>query len=91
MKTTVVFRGDWIDTKFQSPKKSITGPSNGVPNLLSYGDFSVCQFVLYVSLAKRRSIPLFLTTTFLQDPTETEEKRYPLLLYGLFFGNSNGF
>ena len=49
VKTNVVFRRDWIH-KFSAPNGT-AGPLNGVPNLCSYGDSSVCQFVLNVSTA----------------------------------------
>ena len=52
----------------------ITGPSNGVPNLLSYGEFLSAS--LSCTFRKYRRIPPLLTKEFLKDPTEPAVQRY---------------
>ena len=43
-----------------------------------------CQFVLYVS-KKNRSIPSLLASTFLKDPTDSDEHMFLPIFHGLSF------
>ena len=82
MKTTFVFRRDWIE-KISSPKWSRWTIKWSSKSGFFRGPY-VCPCCLGC-FENNRNIPLLLSITFLKDPTEPEVPRSLSLLYGLRF------
>ena len=88
MKTTLVFRGDWIENEFQLQKVPLDHQIE-FQNLFHAVTF--CPPDRLVCFANNRSIPSLFSATFLKDPTEPEEQKYLLFILRTAFSRLRWF